>query len=149
MRNYTWDRETDTITPIEDDDLFTMAQEFEKDRKVDRYSEFEDCDCFVSTVFLVLNHNFDNSKPIVFETMSFLFGDEWRMQRYSKPSDARYGHIAHVEEFRELLDKIASQGSTRRIKAYIKKEDPYFLRNLYSIRANAPKLIHKYRKSKR
>jgi hypothetical protein len=53
----------------------------------------------VSTVWLGLDHGFDNSDPVIFETMVFADGDtaadEW-MRRYSTEKEALEGHAEIV-----------------------------------------------------
>lgn len=55
----------------------------------------------ISTVYLGLNHAFDEGPPLIFETM--IFGgahneDQWR---YSTEADAQEGHAAAVRMVRE------------------------------------------------
>lgn len=51
----------------------------------------------VSTVWLGLDHNFDGSAPILFETMVFRFdGADEYMQRYATEEEARTGHAETV-----------------------------------------------------
>lgn len=56
--------------------------------------------CWVSTVFLGLDHNFGSGEPLLFETMAFLLDDDGaphlgeptRLRRYSSWADAELGH---------------------------------------------------------
>jgi hypothetical protein len=55
----------------------------------------------VSTVLLVIDHNFGEGPPLIFETM--VFGgphDEW-MERYSTEAEAKAGHDRVVAALRE------------------------------------------------
>jgi hypothetical protein len=60
----------------------------------------------VSTVWLGLDHSFDNSLlPLIFETMVFPsdgFADE-DMDRYASEEEARAGHKAMVERWKDRL----------------------------------------------
>lgn len=68
--------------------------------------------CTVSTVFLGLNHSFDDREPILFETLVFggpLDGD---MKRYATYDQAERGHAKVVAEVRiacAKVDAIAKQ----------------------------------------
>lgn len=66
-------------------------------RRVDR--TVIDGDCFVSTVFLSLDHNFTfRGPPILFETLVFGGEHDGLMQRYSTWDEAALGHKEVVRE---------------------------------------------------
>lgn len=59
-------------------------------RKID-YTYFEDC--YVSTVFLGIDHRFDmKGKPILYETMIFGGKDDGYQKRYTSREEASIGH---------------------------------------------------------
>ncbi len=67
----------------------------------------------VSTVFLVINHQYGDGPPLIFETMIFIHGsshDEY-MQRYSTEDEAVAGHRYIVDTLRrnELPDLMQPQ----------------------------------------
>ena len=47
----------------------------------------------VSTVFLGLNHNFDGGKPLLFETLADVGGNDDVVDRYETWKQAERGHI--------------------------------------------------------
>ena len=60
----------------------------------------------ISTVFLGINHAFDDRVPMLFETMIFQFGgkhDEY-CERYSTWQDAEEGHKRAVKMVREAKE---------------------------------------------
>jgi hypothetical protein len=63
--------------------------------------------CFVSTVFLGLDHGFGRGDPLLFETM--IFGgpieEQWR---YASWAQAERGHAKLVEMAKEAVEKVAS-----------------------------------------
>lgn len=66
-----------------------------------------DTDIFVSTVFLGMDHRWDNSgPPLLFETMVFGLSaeDEDMVQRYSSWDDAVTGHKATVRKVKEIIN---------------------------------------------
>lgn len=116
---FSWDKETGKVTPFDSSaDTFALAQEFDKNRKVD--------DTYIgpyniSTVFLVIDHNWMTGKPQLFETLVFGPMKGEIMLRYATAEDAQYGHDQVVEEVRELVAGIEKIGdSRRRLKAYLK-----------------------------
>jgi hypothetical protein len=69
-----------------------------------RIEEGEHVGVEISTVLLVINHQFGEGPPIIFETMVFHDGDGWRgeeQRRYSTKEEALAGH-------REIVAKITS-----------------------------------------
>jgi hypothetical protein len=62
--------------------------------------------CFVSTVFLGLDHNWGRGEPLLFETMIFggpLDQDQWR---YSTWDEAERGHEEVMTEARKALAQV-------------------------------------------
>lgn len=51
----------------------------------------------ISTVLLVIDHNFLGGKPLIFETMVFEEGEEVWTDRYSTEEEAIKGHEAAVK----------------------------------------------------
>lgn len=73
----------------------------------ERVVEQTDTDtCWVSTVFLGLDHNYSRSgPPLLFETMVFSRGnpgDDEEMYRYPTWDEAQAGHTATVDRIRGL-----------------------------------------------
>jgi hypothetical protein len=69
-------------------------------------------ECFVSTVFLGLDHrcSFDNCPPLLFETMIFGGPEAEYQRRYSTWDNAVIGHKAAVRLVRKALgQRIASE----------------------------------------
>lgn len=65
----------------------------------------------VSTVYLVIDHNFGGGRPLIFETMVFKGGsamDEYT-ERYSTEQEAREGHENVVGMVRALTDLTPSR----------------------------------------
>lgn len=61
---------------------------------------------WVSTVFLGLNHNFyDNSEPLIFETMIFGGAEDQYQDRYSTREQAEEGHKRAVRLAIKTLPK--------------------------------------------
>ena len=80
-------------------DIIEWAQQFEKtDRRVakDKIGEVE-----ISTVFLGLDHQYGEGRPLLFETM--VFGGEFdeEMDRYSTWEEAEKGHKTMIEKVRQ------------------------------------------------
>ena len=59
----------------------------------------------ISTVFLGIDHSYDDKEPILFETMVFGGPMDEEMLRYSTWEDALYGHQQMVESVKEKLSK--------------------------------------------
>lgn len=55
--------------------------------------------CYVSTVWLGLNHRFDPGPPLIFETMVFQDGESVDMERYSTEALALAGHERMVTKW--------------------------------------------------
>ena len=72
-------------------------------------TEFPDYDIFVSTVFLIFNHNIGGGTPILFETMIFCASDigiNNRMYRYATLVEARIGHFEAIELVVQTLNEM-------------------------------------------
>jgi hypothetical protein len=55
--------------------------------------------CRVSTVFLTINHNFEqDGEPVLFETMVFGGKHDQKMERYSTWEEAEKGHKRMVKQ---------------------------------------------------
>jgi hypothetical protein len=82
-------------------DVNDFKEAFEADRKIDK-TEI-DKDCSVSTVFLVVDHNFLGSSktPVLFETMIFGGECDGQTYRYTKFGEAKRSHWAIVEALRK------------------------------------------------
>ena len=84
-------------------DVLTWAKWFEvtSNRIVD-YTEITSA-VHVSTVFIGLDHRFDDSgPPLLFETLIFGGPSDGNMERYSSWDDAVIGHRAMVRKTRAL-----------------------------------------------
>ena len=60
-------------------------------------------DTRVSTVFLGLDHRFEDGPPVVFETMCFGGSLEGNEERYSTKAEAEAGHARWVQKARESV----------------------------------------------
>jgi hypothetical protein len=91
--------------PVECDmmEAFSVYEENKTKNRMKR-TEFKKYDCFVSTVFLPINHNYDfesEKRPIVFETMIFWESNEkldGYERRYCTYKDALIGHRRAVRK---------------------------------------------------
>ncbi len=100
--------------PWPDDDLLGWAEWLEKaDRKICRdYSFGDDGGIVVSTVFLGLNHSFDEGPPVLFETMVF-GGEHHELQaRYHTREEAEQGH----EDIVKMLQSYYATGKPKKQK---------------------------------
>lgn len=85
-------------------DAKMWAREFQK-RQIGNdpwrvaYDKIDD-HCYVSTVFLGINHNWRNSDPVLFETMVFGGPLDLDGQRYCTYDDAERGHAEIVAQAR-------------------------------------------------
>jgi hypothetical protein len=87
----------DGHTPVRCDDLYAWGRWLETAREsriVARTTVREGVD--VSTVFLGLDHRFDDGPPLLFETMVFRNGNGDEEERYSTWDEAVTGHKAMV-----------------------------------------------------
>ncbi len=94
-RHWIWNR---VDPPYKVYDLIEWAQQFGKySRRVDQTSFFPDnidMEVRVSTVFLGIDHQYGEGKPILWETMIFGGEHDEYQQRYHSEKDARIGHLA-------------------------------------------------------
>lgn len=82
-----------------------------ENRKID-YTDINE-DIYVSTVFLVIDHNFgDRGPPVLFETMIFGGEHDGTQYRYTNVEDAKKGHKKAV-----LLAKNGLKNRIRKITA--------------------------------
>lgn len=58
----------------------------------------------VSTIFLVLDHGWDGSGPVLWETMVFGGPDDMEQRRYSSRKAAEAGHVEAVTCVKTALD---------------------------------------------
>lgn len=89
------------LTPIRWD---AIGEEFAKDRQVGYDSIFG---MSVSTVFLVIDHNYGKGAPILFETMVFAdSGSMWDQyqRRYHTEAEAVRGHAEVIAMIRQCVD---------------------------------------------
>lgn len=87
-------------TPLDRNDpkISEWYEERNDDRQVAR-TLVDDAD--VSTVFLVIDHGFGTSPPLIFETMVFGGPHDQYCERYSNVDQARLGHAAVVKALQE------------------------------------------------
>ena len=98
MKNYILENKV----PIAVADIVKWAEWFET---ADRHVAKEDIgDVRVSTVFLGLDHQFENGPPILFETMVFGGVLDQEMERYCTWEEAEAGHNEIVKKVREVED---------------------------------------------
>jgi len=88
------------ITSTED-----LGAEFQKDRVVASTSVSIYPKVGVSTVFLVIDHGFDDGPPVLWETMIFGGVLDGACERYASEADAREGHARLVAEAERVLEK--------------------------------------------
>jgi hypothetical protein len=82
--------------PVEEPDLMRWAEWMEANDRQIRLTV--QGDVWVSTIFLGLDHNWDEGPPLLFETMVFgLTGDEYQ-ERYSTWAEAEQGHANAVNQ---------------------------------------------------
>lgn len=92
-------------TPMENPTQVEIMEAFRGPRRVGltKVTDAADpsCDTEVSTVFLVMNHQYGDGPPILFETMTFWIGDPGmpeNMERYATEIEAEIGHRVMVEK---------------------------------------------------
>jgi hypothetical protein len=84
-------------------DAMTWGKWFEKN---DRHVADEKIgDVRISTVFLGLNHSFDNGEPLLFETLVFGGELDQEMDRYFTWEQAETGHKKMVERVKSSVEK--------------------------------------------
>lgn len=81
-------------------DLLEWARWFNTDRKSIARKRFYFRKITVSTVFLGIDHSFDDGAPLLFETMVFGGTLDGEMERYSTYEEALAGHKAMVKRVR-------------------------------------------------
>ena len=90
--------------PISSDEV--MRRRYGPDRKVSDYARIgstEIGDIHISTVWLGMDHQFEDGPPLIFETMVFggpLADYQWR---YATEAEAIAGHDQVVAKVRDLL----------------------------------------------
>ncbi len=62
------------------------------------YDELADGTIIVSTVWLGLDHNWGEGRPLIFETMVFGGPNDQDQYRYSTEAEALAGHVERVKE---------------------------------------------------
>ncbi len=88
--------------PIENpDDVLQWAKAFEQNNRILQQDTIGDV--FVSTVFLGLDHQYDEGPPLLFETMTFKNGSSKDMKRYSTYDEAILGHRETLKKLTENL----------------------------------------------
>lgn len=78
------------IRPV--DDVIEWASWFEANQGIRRVAINEVGGIKVSTVFLGINHSFDDSQPLWFETMIFGGHHDQYQERYETWDEAEIGH---------------------------------------------------------
>ena len=82
--------------PCPDYDLYA-AWRIEADKRDGRrLGKYKSGDCLVSTVFLGIDHQFDDGPPLLFETMIRRWKAWGRQWRYTTRAEALAGHAAVV-----------------------------------------------------
>jgi len=79
-------------------DLITWAKWFETGDRTVAKTKIGDSD--VSTVFLGLDHNYGDGRPLLFETMIFGGKSNGFQERYSTWEEAEKGHIEVVNKLK-------------------------------------------------
>lgn len=97
---YIMDKDHNVI-PVED--AREWARSFERDTRIIKQEKLW-TGKFVSTVFLGLNHRFDEGEPLIFETM--VFPDEADIERYSTYEQAITGHDEMVRKWKNPVTNI-------------------------------------------
>ena len=90
--------------PVREPDLFKWARWLDSAERHVKLTEQDDVR--VSTVFLGIDHSWDDDRPILFETMVFIDGDGGEMDRYATWDEAVEGHdriVATVLAARPIL----------------------------------------------
>ena len=75
------------IIPV---DLMTWAKWFETDERVIKQTKIGDVK--ISTIFLGIEHGYEDGKPLLFETMIFGGDHDQYQERYTSYEDAENGH---------------------------------------------------------
>lgn len=83
--------------PVPVDDSLIWAEQFKRNNRTVKIDRFENADILISTVFLGINHSFNDGKPILFETMVFGGKYDYYQKRYSTWEQAEKGHSKVLE----------------------------------------------------
>jgi len=94
--------------PVKAKSMEEAARALEKDRRV-AYDKLPG-DVEVSTVFLVLDLQFGNGPPLLFETLVFGGEHNEEMRRYSTWEEAEEGHKEMVKMIRKEELKVVNGG---------------------------------------
>lgn len=89
--------------PVPEPDWFKVARFMESSERI--VLQHEIGECFVSTVFLCIDHNFGGDKPVLFETLVYGGPLDDHMERYTTWSDAVAGHMGILRVLAEQLGK--------------------------------------------
>ena len=71
-----------------------------------RINQYERYFISVSTIWLGLDHNFFDGKPLIFETMVWICGEQVDEERYYTEEEAIQGHRKFVIKYRWRIDLI-------------------------------------------
>jgi hypothetical protein len=101
MKPMYYKRDGTPYPTTKDDPRGTLAwaKDFEnQELKKVAFTEIPGKGC-VSTVYLGLDHQFGNGKPLIFESMFFGNDGQERQERYSTEAEAIAGHKCMVDKF--------------------------------------------------
>jgi hypothetical protein len=99
---YIYDKKTGELSPV----TTWRASAFLSDPANKIIEQTQLPNCWVSTVFLGLDHGFSDGAPLVFETMVFPSKDdlhELDCERYSTLAEAKAGHARLIEKYHALM----------------------------------------------
>lgn len=83
--------------PVPENDHSVIAREFKSERRIIKRENISD-DVRVSTVFLMLDHNYvPGGLPLLFETMIFGGDHDMYQDRYTTKAEALIGHEKAVK----------------------------------------------------
>jgi hypothetical protein len=103
MENYILD---DNNQPIKcSTELWANWMEQHPDRKIIGRTYLTK-DIFISTVFLGIDHSFNDSKPVLWETMICGGKYDGEMERYTSFQDAIDGHLMELDKIRSEQDYV-------------------------------------------
>jgi hypothetical protein len=83
--------------PLEREDAWRLMEDYDYTKLKDTY--LGEGAIWISTVWLGLNHGWDDGPPVIFESM--VFGDEKTHEAWTDPN----GHYWPAYEYRESLDE--------------------------------------------
>lgn len=101
----------DGRTPVHEPDGVAWSRWFETSGEARRVARTEIAGLgSISTVFLGIDHAFREGRPVLFETMSFLGGDDGEafFARYHTWAEAEAGHAAIVREALRQVEQNAA-----------------------------------------